>query len=86
MAGIVYSLCALTSMFCAVQLLRGYRRSGARLLLWNGSAFVGLTLNNIALYFDFVLIPDQDLAVIRLTPAFLGVMVLLGGMIWDSAS
>ena len=34
MATLVYALCALTSLACAVLLLRGYLSSRARLLLW----------------------------------------------------
>ena len=49
MASVVYALCALTSLACAVLLLRAYRRSWARLLFWSGLCFVGLALNNVLL-------------------------------------
>jgi hypothetical protein len=38
MAAAVYVLCALTSLACAVLLLRSYARRRVRLLLWNGLA------------------------------------------------
>ncbi len=31
----IYPLCAITSLACAVLLYRGFRKSGARLLLWS---------------------------------------------------
>ena len=41
MAAAVYVLCALTSLACAVLLLRAYLRRKVRLLLWSGLGFVG---------------------------------------------
>lgn len=84
MATIVYVLCALTSLACALLLLRGYRQSGARLLLWSGLFFVGLFLNNVLLIVDVRVVPQVNLAVIRLVPAVAGVFLLLYGMIWES--
>lgn len=84
MATLVYVLCALTSLACALLLLRGYRQSGARLLAWSGLFFVGLFLNNVLLIIDLRVIPQVNLAVIRLLPALVGVVLLLYGMIWES--
>lgn len=84
MSTIVYVLCALTSLACALLLLRGYRQSGARLLLWSGLFFVGLFLNNVLLIVDVRIVPAVNLAVIRLVPAVIGVCLLLYGMIWES--
>ena len=84
MATLVYVLCALTSLACALLLLRGYRQSGARLLAWSGLFFVGLFLNNVLLIIDLRIIPQVNLAVIRLLPALIGVLLLLYGMIWES--
>ena len=44
MAAAVYVLCALTSIACAVLLLRGWRSRGVRLLLWSGLGFVGFAI------------------------------------------
>lgn len=85
MAEAVYILCALTSAACAVLLLRGYGRSGMRLLLWSGLCFVGLALSNVLLFVDLVLTgPDTDLSLWRILIALLGVATLLYGLIWDS--
>ncbi len=83
--GIVYILCAVTSLFCFLLLTRGYLRSKVRLLLWSSWAFAGLALNNIILFLDLkVTWPDIDLSVWRSIPAVLGLGFLLFGLIWDA--
>jgi len=44
LGAVIYSLCALTALACAILLLQAYRRGGYRLLLWSGLCFVGLTV------------------------------------------
>ena len=81
----VYSLCALTSLACALLLLRGFRRTGARLLLWSGLCFTGLALNNLVLFVDLVVIPTgPDLSLLRSATALFGVTVLVFGLVWDA--
>ena len=84
MAGVVYMLCALTALLCATLLLRTYRRSRYRLLLWSGLCFVGLTLNNLLLVIDKLIVLWLDLSTWRLVPALLGMLVLLYGLIWHT--
>ena len=85
MAETVYILCGLTSLVVAALLLRGFSRSGVRLLLWSGLCFVLLTLNNILLFLDKVVIgPQRDLSLWRSGAAVAGLMLLLYGLIWDS--
>lgn len=84
MAKAVFLLCALTSMVCAVLLIRGYVRSRSRLLLWSGLCFVGLAFNNALLVVDRILLPDLDLSVWRQVPAVVGVALLLYGLVWDA--
>jgi hypothetical protein len=84
MAALVYSLCALAALFCAYLLLQAYRRGGYRLLLWSGLCFVGLTLNNLLLVLDKLILPDIDLSIWRTSVALVAVTVLLYGLIWDS--
>jgi hypothetical protein len=84
MAETVYLLCGLTSLLCAVMLLRGYMQSRMRLLLWSGLCFVGLTLNNVLLFLDKVTLPDVDLRNWRTATALIALLPLLYGMIWDS--
>ena len=84
MAQAVYILCAATSAASAVLLLRAHHRTGTPLLLWSGLCFVGLTLNNVILVIDLVVVPDVDLSTWRLVPAVVGVALLLYGLVWDS--
>ena len=84
MAELAYSLCALTSLLCAAMLLRGYSRSGMRLLLWSGLCFVGLTLNNFVLFLDKVIYPTHDLTLWRDLTGFLAMVLLVYGLIWES--
>jgi hypothetical protein len=84
MGTLIYALCALTSLLCAVLLARGYRRSRARLLLWSSLCFAGLALNNVLLFIDLRVVPDVDLSVWRSLPALAGLLVLVYGLVWDA--
>ena len=84
MVGMIYLLCALTAMLCSWLLLRAYRNSGYKLLLWGGLCFAGFTLNNLLLIVDKFLMLYVDLSNWRLILALASVMVLLYGLIWDS--
>jgi hypothetical protein len=85
MAKAVFLLCALTSLACAVLLLRAYGRSRSRLLLWSGLCFIGLALNNGLLVIDRVVFPDTvDLSLWRQVPALTGICLLLYGLVWDA--
>jgi hypothetical protein len=83
MPTLVYLLCALTSTACAVLLLRGYRRSHARLLFWSGLCFVGLALNNVLVFVDERIVPATDLSAWRTLPALLGIGLLIYGLVWE---
>ncbi|MGH3449143.1 MAG: DUF5985 family protein [Haloechinothrix sp.] len=82
--GAVYVLCAATALACAVLLLRGYRRSRTRLLLWCGLCFLVLAAENVVLFCDVVLFPDLPLFAVRRTIALVGVSALLYGLIWEA--
>ncbi len=84
MAEAVYLLCALTSAACAILLIRSYRRTRTRLLLWSSLCFLGLALNNVLLFVDLVLVPTIDLSVARGATALAAVMLLLIGLVWES--
>lgn len=84
MATLVYALCALTSLACAVLLLRGYRETRARLLFWAALCFAGLALNNVLLFVDMRIVPVADLSVWRSIPALAGLLSLVYGLAWES--
>ena len=80
----LYALAVLSSLACAVLLFRGYARRRVRLLMWSAICFVGLTINNVALFVDLVVFPDTDLRLARLVPALVGMGFLLYGFIYDA--
>lgn len=83
--GIVFILCAVTCLLCALLLWRGYRRTGVRLLFWSGLCFACLMLENVLLYVDTTMFPTQiDLAIWRKLPGLAAVALLLFGLIWES--
>jgi hypothetical protein len=84
MEGTVYLLCAATALACGILLVRGYRRSRTRLLLWSGLFFMFLTAENLVLFIDLIVIPEVDLLAVRRGLGLVGVAVLLYGLIWES--
>ena len=83
MAEAVYLLCASTSLVCAILLLRGYRRTRARLLFWTAMCFVGLTANNFMLLADLIAFPAADLSIARGLVAYLGLSALVFGLVME---
>ena len=84
MVGLIYSLCALTALACALLLFRGFRRSRYKLLLWGGICFIGLTINNVMIIVDEFVYPNTDLSTWRMVFALVGLMLFMYGLIWDS--
>ena len=84
LANALYFVCLLSSLVCTLLLLRGYRRTRARLLLWSGICFVCLSLNNFLLIVDVLLRPDFDLRGYRLALSLTAGTVLLFGFIWEA--
>ena len=85
MGAVVYILGALTSLLCALLLLRGFARGRKRLLLWSGMCFVGLGVSNGILFVDLVLLDsDVDLYRLRLLTAALAMLVLVYGLVFES--
>jgi hypothetical protein len=80
----LYLLAVLTSLACTVLLFRSYLDNRLRLLLWSALCFVGLTLNNIAVFLDLVVFPQMDLRPLRLGATLVGLLFLLYGFIWES--
>jgi hypothetical protein len=55
-----------------------------RLLFWSALAFICLSLNNILLFIDLVVLPELDLRPYRLAASFAGVLFLIYAFIWES--
>ena len=84
MAETVYVLCLLTSVFCAILLLRSYRAGRSRLVFWCMLCFIGLAINNTLLVLDLIVLADDtDLRILRASFGFLSPLVLLAALVWE---
>ena len=84
MAKIVYLLCAATAFSCAWLLLRAYLQNRARMLLWSALCFSGLTLNNVLLVLDRMVLTTTDLSTWRLVVALVSVLLLVTGLVLET--
>lgn len=83
MSGLVFLLCAATALISGLMLLRSYKRTRVRLLLWCGLFFLALVLENLLVFVDLILVPDVDLELVRSSVALTGVTMFLYGLIWE---
>jgi hypothetical protein len=81
MGAVIYSLCALTAALCAVLLLRGYSRTRAPMLFWSGLCFAGLTVSNVLLVLDRIVLPAEDLSTARLAVGLVALLLLVYGLV-----
>ena len=82
---VLFVIVLLTSFACMVLLFRAYLDSRLRILLWSALCFVGLTVNNLLLFVDLVLLPESvDLRVYRNAAALVGMLFLIYGFIRES--
>ena len=82
-AEVVYFICTLTSILCAVLLIRSYRATRTNLLLWSSFCFVGLALNNALLVTDLYIVPSVDLELYRTLTGLVSLALLVFGLIWE---
>ena len=80
----VYILATLTSLSCAILLLRAFAYVKKPLLLWSGLCFSGLAASNILIFIDLVILPEVNLYLLRLGIAAASMLLLLFGLIWES--
>jgi len=80
----IYALCGLMSLLVTWTLIRQFKRTRSRLLLWASICFLGLALNNVILFVDYIIFPEFDLVILRNVSAFLGISALIYGFIWDT--
>jgi hypothetical protein len=84
-AELVYILCALTAILCAVLLYRSYRANRTRLLFWASLAFLLLAVDNVILYIDLVILPaSPDLFWYRTGAALAAMLLLVFGLVWET--
>jgi hypothetical protein len=80
---LIYALCSLTALACAILLLLGARRTDSRMLFWSGLCFAGLTLTNGLVIADHYLFREMDLSLWRLGAALVAIALLLYGLIFE---
>lgn len=83
MAAFIFTLCALTALGCCILLLRAWYRSKTPLLLWSGLCFAGLTLSNLVVVVDELLLPLRDWSPWRVGLGVVSVAILLYGLILE---
>lgn len=82
---VLYVLCIVTSVGCTVLLVRQYRTARTRMLLWSAACFIFLSISNVLLFVDLVLLPTTiDLRLVRHSATLVALGCLLYGFIWDS--
>jgi hypothetical protein len=82
---VLFLLAVATSLACTVLLYRAYLRTRLRILLWSALCFVCLTVNNLLLFIDLVVLTQSaDLRVLRSATALVGMLFLLYGFIRES--
>lgn len=84
MATALHIATCLTTLLCAILLLRAFATVRTKLLLWSGLCFVGLTISNLLVIADLVLFPEIDLFSYRLFSAAIAMALLLYGLVWES--
>ena len=77
----VCALCAVTSIVCAVLLLRHNRRSPGYLLTASAIAFLCFAVANLLLFVDRIVLPEVDLRIFRNLVTLTGVAFLLVALI-----
>lgn len=79
----VYLLCAFSSLLCTVLLVRAWHQSGSRLLFWSSLCFSILSVNNLLLVADKLMLPAVDLTSARMSTELVALVLLLVGLIWE---
>lgn len=79
----IYLLCAATALCCAWLVLRHYRRTRSRLLLWCGLCFSGMFVSNLLVIMDRVILLDTDLSTVRHAVGLIVLLPLLYGLVWE---
>ncbi len=80
----LYILQGLTTLLCAVLLLRAFARVRRKLLLWSGLCFAGLTVSTLIKIADLVIFLQSDLYTYRVGSAAVAMMLLMYGLVWES--
>ena len=80
---LIFALCALAALACAVLLWMGARRSRSRMLVWSAVCFALLAAANIVLVLDYLVFPGIALWPVRQGLSLLAVGSLIYGLIME---
>jgi hypothetical protein len=83
MALLIYSLCALAALSCAILLFQSWRKSRSGMLWWSGVCFFLLSLSNTALVVEDVLFQGHSLWPLRHGLSLAAISALLYGLIFE---
>jgi len=83
-SAVLYILIPVTTLVCAILLLRAWSRVRRKLLLWSGLCFAVLTVSNALKFADLIVFVKTDLYTWRLATAAVAMALLLYGLIWES--
>ena len=81
MSETIYTLCAVTSILCALLLFRGWLQTRTKLLFWSALCFAGLGATNFMLVLDELVYTDVDMILPRLWISLGAVLLMLYGLI-----
>jgi hypothetical protein len=82
-AVLVYGLCAVLSAAVAALLWRSQRIARSRLVGWTALCFSGLTVSNLLLVLDKLVLVDADMTVLRQSVSLASIGVLLYGLVYE---
>ena len=78
---VMIGLCIVVSSLCAVMLLRGFAQRRIKILFWVGMCFVGFAIENVLLFLDLIVLPqDIDISALRFAAALAGMVCLSFGL------
>ena len=81
MSETIYTLCAVTSILCALLLFRGWLQTRTKLLFWSALCFAGLAGTNFMLVLDELVYTNIDMILPRLWVSLGAVLLMLYGLI-----
>ena len=82
MGPLIFFMCALTAFVCFVLLWRSWKATRAPLLFWSALCFAGLTISNVLLVVDKLVLLDRDLTPERLSITLAALALLIFGLVW----
>lgn len=81
MGRLIFFLCALTALACFALLWRAWLAKRASLLFWSALCFAGLTVSNVLLVVDKIVLPQVDLTPLRSTVTLASLLLLIFGLV-----